>query len=180
MLPPGHKIGRGHWTGRQPIQGPEHSSRPKTVTTTLRGRPRLCSALAFGSAGGLLSIAWWSPVIFAAGLREWALFVGAPATAAMIAGILFGRLLLSAPAVTRAALCGVLIGSVALLLFAPLFSAIYVFTHSAEGWDVPALAAIILIGSAVVIWWLVAIVSAAVATLLYCLCWWPGRARLRG
>jgi hypothetical protein len=141
------------------------------IAAALRRYPRLSSALAFGAAGGLLSTAWWTPLIFRGGLLEWNLFIGTPALAAMFAASLLGRPLLTGRSgIKRAALRGVLIGSVALLLFAPLFSGAYVYTQPAEHWDVFGLAVMILIGSAVVIWWLVAIVSAAVASILYWFC----------
>jgi hypothetical protein len=86
-----------------------------------------------------------------------------PGFAAMLAAAVFGRGLLNVPTgIRNAALRGALIGSVTLVLFAPLFSIIYVLTHSTEHWDVFGLAAIILIGSAIVIWWLVAVLGAAV------------------
>ena len=56
----------------------------------------------------------------------------------------------------------------ALLLFAPLFAAVYVLTQPAtEHWDIVSLTYLLLVGSAFVIWFRVALIGAAVGWMLY-------------
>ena len=65
----------------------------------------------------------------------------------------------------KAALRGAVIGSLALLLFAPLFAILYVLSQPAtEHWDILGLA--FLVGSALAVWWLVALTGAAVGLAL--------------
>jgi hypothetical protein len=142
------------------------------VATLLRRWPRTSAALGFGAAGTALSILWWSPVIFEAwGVLPFALFIGAPGLSAAIAGWVLGKSLLNSARVCRprsAALWGMAIASLALLLFAPLFATLYVLTQPAtEHWDIVSLTFLILVGSAIVIWWLVALTGAAVGWALY-------------
>src|SRR6516164_6263243 len=59
----------------------------------------------------------------------------------------------------NAALRGAAIASLALLLFAPMFATLYVLTQAPrEHWNIANLTLLILIGSAFVIWWLVALI----------------------
>jgi hypothetical protein len=63
----------------------------------------------------------------------------------------------------RAALRGAAIGSVALLIFAPLFAIIYVWTEPAtEHANILGLAVVLLIGGALAVWSQVALIGAAV------------------
>ena len=142
------------------------------VTTFLRQWPRTSAALGFGAAGTALSILWWSPVIFhARGVVPFVLFIVSPGVSAAVAGWALGKPLLNSARVCRprsAALWGMAIASLALLLFAPLFATLYVLTQPAtEHWDVVSLTFLVLVGSVVVIWWLVALTGAAVGWALY-------------
>jgi hypothetical protein len=108
----------------------------------------------------------WGPRIFSA--RDallLALFIGVPGVSAAVAGWILGKPLLDKTRCTslRAALRGAAIGSVALLLFAPLFAIIYVWTEPAsEHANVLGLAVVLLIGGAFAVWWQVALIGAAV------------------
>ena len=142
------------------------------VATFLRRWPRTSAALGFGAAGTALSILWWSPVIFQARtVLPFVLFIGTPGVSAAVAGLAFGKPLFDDARVCRpgsAALRGAVIGSLALLFFAPLFAIVYVLTQpSTEHWDIISLTVLLLIGSAFVIWWLVALTGAAVGWALY-------------
>jgi hypothetical protein len=120
--------------------------------------------LAFGITGTALSVTWWSPVIFhARGALPFVLFIGTPGIAAAVSGWILGKPLFDpARNPRRAALRGAAISSLALLLFAPLFASVYVWTQPTfERWNVLSLTLLLLIGSAFVIWWLVALVGAA-------------------
>ncbi len=134
--------------------------------------PRTSAALVFCAAGTALSLLWWSPVIFKTqGVLPFVLFVGTPGVSAAVAGWALGKPLLDPSRVCRsAALRGAVIGSLALLLFAPLFATVYVLTQPAtEHWAIVSLTFLMLLGSVVVIWWLVALVGAAVGWVLYSL-----------
>ena len=142
------------------------------VATLLRRWPRTSAALGFGAAGTALSILWWSPVIFhARGVVPFVLFIVSPGVSAAVAGCALGKPLLDCAPVCNprsAALRGMAIASVALLLFAPLFATLYVWTQPAtEHWDIVSLTFLILAGSAFVIWWLVALIGAVVGWALY-------------
>jgi len=142
------------------------------VTTFLRRWPRASAALGFGAAGTALSILWWSPVIFQArAVLPFVLFIGMPGVSAAVAGFAFGKPLFDTARVCTprsAAFRGAVIGSLALLFFAPLFATVYVFTQpSTEHWDIISLTALLLVGSMFVIWWLVALTGAAVGWALY-------------
>ena len=142
------------------------------VATLIRRRPRTLTALGFGAAGSGLSILWWSPVIFQGrGLLLFVLFIGTPGVSAAVAGWIFGKTLFDGARVSgprSAALWGMVIASLALLLFAPLFATFYVLIQPAtEHWDIVSLTFLILLGSAVAIWWLVALAGAAVGWALY-------------
>jgi hypothetical protein len=86
--------------------------------------------LGFGIVGTMLSILWWTPVIFhAAGALPVLLFIGLPGISAALAGWAFGKPLIDSAHGDRpgiAALRGIAIGSVALALFAPMFATVYV------------------------------------------------------
>jgi hypothetical protein len=142
------------------------------VATSLRQWPRTSAALGFGAAGTVLSLLWWSPVIFEArSVVPFALFIGTPGLSAAISGWALGKPLFNSARTCRprgAALRGVAIASLALLLFAPLFASLYVLTQPAtEHWDILSLTFLMLVGSAVVIWWLVALIGAVVGWVLY-------------
>jgi hypothetical protein len=119
-----------------------------------------------------LSALWWTPVIFQArNVLPFVLFIGVPGISAAVAGSLFGKpLLISARTRSArvAALRGVAIASFALLLFAPLFATIYVLTAPAnEHWNVVGLTLVLLIGSTVAVWWIAAMIGAAVGWMLF-------------
>ena len=107
----------------------------------------------------------WGPRVFPAkDALLFALFIGVPGVSAAIAGWILGAPLLGKTRCTsvRAALRGAAIGSVALLLFAPLFAIIYVWTEPAtEHANIIGLAVALLIGSAFAVWWQVALIGAA-------------------
>jgi hypothetical protein len=142
------------------------------AASVLRRWPRTSAAFGFGAAGTAFSILWWSPVIFQAPeVLPFVLFIGTPGISAAVAGWIFGKLLLDPARVSRsrsAALCGAFIASFALLLFAPLFATLYVWTQPAfEHWTVVSLAFFILIGSALIAWFKVALTGAAIGWALY-------------
>lgn len=121
--------------------------------------------LGFGIVGTMLSILWWTPVIFhAAGALPVLLFIGLPGISAALAGWAFGKPLIdSAHRPGIAALRGIAIGSVALALFAPMFAIVYVWTSPpTEHWSIPELALLVLPGSILAVWWLVAAIGGAV------------------
>jgi hypothetical protein len=67
-----------------------------------------------------------------------------------------------------AALRGVAIASLAVLLFAPLFATIYVWTAPPnEHWNVVGLTLVLLIGSAVAVWWIAGVIGAVVGWMLF-------------
>jgi len=142
------------------------------VATLMRQWPRASAALVFGVTGTALSILWWSPVIFQTqAVLPFVLFIGTPGVSAAVVGGILGKPLLD-PARVRnsinAALRGAAIASLALLLFAPLFATLYVLTQAPhEHWSIPSLTLLMLIGSAFVVWWLVALIGAAVGWALY-------------
>lgn len=133
------------------------------VATFLRHWPRTSAALGFGVAGTALSILWWSPVIFKAqGMLPFVLFIASPGMSAAVAGFALGKPLLDGRP-KNAALRGAIIGSVALLLFAPVFATLYVWTEPVnEHWNIFGLTVLVLIGSVIAVWWLVVLVGAAV------------------
>ena len=136
------------------------------VAILLRRWPRISATLGFGAIGTALAVIWWTPVIFhARGALPLVLFVGTPGISAAIAGWILGKPLFDPVRVRNpisAALRGAAIASLALLLFAPLFASLYVWTQAShEHWSILSLTLLMLIGSALVIWWLVALVGAA-------------------
>jgi hypothetical protein len=142
------------------------------VATLLRRWPRTSATLGFGAAGTTLCLLLWGPLIFQAqGMRPFVLFIGTPGVSAAIVGWALGKWLLDSARVCRprtAALRGAVIGSLALLLFAPLFATVYVLTQPAtEHWDIASLTFVLLVGSAFVIWLRVALIGAAVGWVLY-------------
>jgi hypothetical protein len=142
------------------------------IRTFLRRWPRVAAALGFGTAGMALATLWWSPVIFQAQTAlPYALFIVLPGISAVLAGWALGKPLLDSNGgygPTRAALRGAGIGSLALLLFAPLFATAYVWTQPVtEHWNIFGLTLLVLIGSTIAVWWLVAAVGAVVGWVLY-------------
>jgi hypothetical protein len=142
----------------------------------VRRWPRTSGALGFGVSGIGLSLLWWNPVIFQArGILPFLLFIGVPGVSAAIAGGAFGKPLFDPVRPCRprnAALRGAAIASVALLLFAPLFATLYILTSPpTEHWNLLGLTLMVLAGSAVAVWWLVAAVGAAVGWALFRLAW---------
>lgn len=142
------------------------------VATLLKQWPRMSAMLSFCVAGTALSIIWWSPVIFQGrGALPFVLFVGTPGISAGIAGWTLGKPLLDPTRVfgpKSAAIRGALIASLALLLFAPLFSILYVWTQPVmEHWNVLSLTFLVLMGSAFVAWFKAALTGAAVGWALY-------------
>ena len=104
------------------------------VAKLLRRQPRASAALGFGAAGAAVAMLWWTPVILhARGLAPFLLFIIPPGVSAAVTGWGLGKPLLDAPRVV--------IGSLALLLFAPLFATLYVLNQPAtEHWDILGLA----------------------------------------
>jgi hypothetical protein len=142
------------------------------TTIFLRLWPRTSAALGFGAAGMALSTLWWSPVIFhARGALPFVLFIVLPGVSAAAAGWALGKPLFNPARVRRpgiAALWGATIASVSLLLFAPLFATLYVWTSPpTEHWNIVGLTFLVLVGSAVAVWWLVAATGAAVGWALF-------------
>jgi hypothetical protein len=114
-----------------------------------------------------LSIVWWTPIIFhARGVTPFVLFIVSPAISTAVCGWALGKPLLDPARVCgagSAAVRGAGIGTLALLLFAPLFSTLYVLTQPAtEHWSVLPLALLVLVGSSIAVLWLVALAGAAV------------------
>jgi hypothetical protein len=141
------------------------------VAKLLRRQPRASAALGFGAVGAAVAMLWWSPVILhARGLAPFLLFIVTPGVSAAVTGWGLGKPLLDSAGVYRprkAALRGAVIGSLALLLFAPLFATLYVLSQPAtEHWDILGLAFLVLVGSALAVWWLVALTGAAVGLAL--------------
>jgi hypothetical protein len=136
------------------------------VATVLRGSPRVCAALGFGVAGTALSIVWWTPIIFhARNVTPFVLFIVSPGISAAICGWALGKPLLDPVRVcaARSAAVWAGIGTLALLLFAPLFSTLYVLTQPAtEHWSILGLAFLVLVGGFLAVWWLVALTGAVV------------------
>jgi hypothetical protein len=132
----------------------------------------MSAALGFGTAGTALSALVWGPLIFhARGTLPYMLFIGLPGVSAVVAGWVLGKPLLDPTRVCEpksAALRGALISSVALLIFAPLFATVYVWTEPAtEHWSILGLTYFVLIGSALAVWGRVALTGAAVGWALY-------------
>jgi hypothetical protein len=136
------------------------------VATLLKGWPRASPAIGFGIAATAYCALLWGPLIFPAkDVLLFALFIGVPAVSATVAGSILGRPLLDETRCTsgRAALRGAAIGSVALLIFAPLFAIIYVWTEPVtEHANILGLTVLLLIGSALAVWWQVALIGAVV------------------
>jgi hypothetical protein len=99
------------------------------------------------------------------------LFIGTPGVSAALAGWTLGKPLLDPARIytpKNAALRGAIIGSFGLLLFAPLFATLYVWTEPAnEHANILGLAVVLLIGGAVAVWWQVALIGAAVGWALH-------------
>ncbi len=140
------------------------------MTGLLRRWPRSAAALAFGTAGLLLPAAWFLPAIVRNQDRvAVALYVGLPGLAAALAGAALGRRLLDPVRVRgpgAAALRGAAVASAALVLFAPLFATLFIWTAPGRT-NMLGLTALVLVFSIVAVWWAVAIVGAAVGWLLH-------------
>ena len=137
----------------------------------LKRWPRASPAIGFGIAATAYCTLLWGQRIFPAknGLL-FALFIGEPAVSATVAGWILGGPLLDKTRCTsvRAALRGAAIGSIALLIFAPLFAIIYVWTEPAtEHANILGLTLALLIGGALAVWWQIALIGAAVGWGLY-------------
>lgn len=142
------------------------------VASLMTRWPRVSTTLSFCVAGIALSIFWWSPVIFQRqSVQQFALFIGVPGISAAVAGWTLGKPLFDSAGVPRpisAAIRGALISSFALLLFAPLFATLYVWTQPVtEHWSILTLTSLILVGSAFVAWAKVALVGAGVGWAIY-------------
>jgi hypothetical protein len=129
--------------------------------------PRVSAACGFSVAGTALSLLWWSPLIFQTqATLPFALFVVTPGIAAAVAGGAIGKPLFDSSRVQKpqnAALRGAVIASFALLLFAPLFATLYVWTEpTTEHTNILGLAVAMLIGGAFAVWWQVALMGAIV------------------
>jgi hypothetical protein len=99
------------------------------------------------------------------------LFIGTPAVSAAVAGWTLGKPLLDPARVCTprsAALRGAVIASFALLLFAPLFATLYIWTQRVtEHWSMLSLTFLVFIGSALTAWFKVALTGAAIGWVLY-------------
>jgi hypothetical protein len=93
---------------------------------------------------------------------------GTPAISAAVAGWTLGKPLLDPARVCTprsAALRGAVIASFALLLFAPLFASLYIWTQAVtEHWSMLSLTFLVFIGSALAAWFKVALTGAASVT----------------
>jgi hypothetical protein len=143
-----------------------------TMIRVIQRQPRLCLALVFGIVGIAVATLWWSPVIFhAQRMNLFGLFIVLPGLCAAIVASLIGKPLLDgvpAQSILRPAARGAAIGSLALVLFAPLFSVFYVLTEPAtEHWNVFGLAVLVLLGALVAALWLVALAGAVVGWAVY-------------
>lgn len=119
-----------------------------------------------------MSILWWSPVTFQGrGVLPFVLFIGTPGISAALAGWILGKPLLDPMRMSsprNAAIRGAAIASFALLLFAPLFATLYVWTQPVtEHWSILNLTFLVLIASALTAWFKVALAGAAVGYALY-------------
>ncbi len=138
----------------------------------IREQPRLLLAIIFGVSGILAATVWLTPVIFQArDAISLTLFILLPGICAAIAASLIGKPLLDggvAPRKTRPALRGAVIGTLALALFPPLFSTVYVLTEPpTEHWNVFGLTILVFLGAMVAVWWLVALTGALVGFAVY-------------
>jgi hypothetical protein len=123
----------------------------------------------FGSAGAFVAIAFWTPVIFRGGELEWLLFIGIPALSAAASGAILGRRqVLRARSATWAALTGAGIASLAIPIFASLFSALYAATQPpTEHWNALSLSVLVFAGTIIAVGWIVAAAGAIVGYILY-------------
>jgi hypothetical protein len=147
-------------------------AQPEAEERRMKSWPRTSAALGFAAAGILLSVLWWSPFIFQArSSLPYLLFIGVPGVSAALAGLalgapLFDPMRVRSPA--TAALRGAAIASAALLLFAPLFSTLYIWTSPpTEHWNPLGLTLVVLAGSVITVWWLVAVLGAVVGWALF-------------
>jgi len=154
------------------------------VATLLKRWPHASPAIGFGMAAAAYSALLWGPRIFPAkDALLFTLFIGVPVVSAAVAGWILGGPLLDKTRCTslRAAFRGAAVGSVALLLFAPLFATIYAWTEPAtEQSNILGLTVVLLIGGAFAVWWQVALIGAAVGWALYRLASYDLQRRNRG
>jgi hypothetical protein len=132
--------------------------------------PRFAAALAFGLAGSALPAVWFLPTV----LSRWdwialVLFIGLPGVAAAVAGALVGAAICD-PAKRigsdGAILRGAGVASLAFVIFAPMFSALFAYTSPGQT-GILGLTLLVLIFSAAAIWWLAALVGGLVGWLLH-------------
>jgi hypothetical protein len=124
----------------------------------------------FGAAGFLLTAAWFLPgIIRSQDPLAFLLYVGLPGIAAAAAGAVLRAPILDATRMrtpAEAAFRGAVVGSVAILLFAPMFA--LVFTWTAPGRStLLGLTAAVLIFAALAVWWLVVMIGALLGWLLF-------------
>jgi hypothetical protein len=150
----------------QRCNNPICSTAMHQVASLLKGWPRASPAIGFGIAATAYCALLWGQRIFPAkdGFL-FALFIGVPGVSAAVAGWILGEPLLdeTRSSSVRAALRGAAIGSVALLIFAPLFAIIYVWAEPAtEHANILGLTVALIIGGALAVWWQIALIGAAV------------------
>ena len=132
--------------------------------------PRLAAALAFGAAGSALPAVWFLPTV----LSRWdpvalVLFIGLPGVAAATAGALVGAAIcdpVKRISSQSAILRGAGVATLAFVIFAPMFSVLFAYTSPGQT-GILGLALMVLIFSAVAIWWLAALVGGLVGWLLH-------------
>ena len=99
-------------------------------------------------------------------MTPFVLFIVSPGLSATVVGWALGKPLLEnaqAYDSKRSAIRGAVVGSAALMLFAPLFAVLYVLTEPpGEHWNIFGLAILVLVGGFVAVWWLVVLTGAAV------------------
>lgn len=132
--------------------------------------PRSAAALSFGAAACGVSSLWFLPSIVARpDVMGLVLFIGAPGTAAAVAGALGGASLCdpkSTHTARQASFRGVGIATLALVLFAPLFAMLYQWSARGQS-SIMGLTVAVLSFSLVAAWWVAAVVGAGLGWLLY-------------
>lgn len=150
------------------MQSPDRPPRERWLSR----RPRTGAALAFGLAGLVLPAAWFLPATLHARspVYQTLLFVGIPGAAAAVAGAWLGVPLLRPGAISsvaRAALRGAATATVALVIYAVLFSVALAGTEPGPGWrNILGLTALMLEGSALAAWLPAAALGAGVGWVL--------------
>jgi hypothetical protein len=126
--------------------------------------------MAFGLAGTALPAVWFLPTV----LSRWdrgalVLFICLPGVAAATAGALVGAAICDPTkriSSQGAVLRGAGVATLALVIFAPMFSVLFASTSPGQT-GILGLALMVLIFSAVAIWWLAALVGGVVGWLLH-------------